>query len=189
MWTSVIEISSSTGRTRKSGCRTSPIGRVVRHGAVGCVRWRSRRCTPDLGSLRTHRGGRLGVAWPVDDASRRGRPGVRWWVGRRCAARRAATPGRRLELRRRLRDHSCSSCTADQWRGVELGPRPCVAFSSGDGARVRVHRRHIRVLCRSGRARGRVPATPSSRASVRARPPSAVAAERLAFGGPENHPS
>ncbi len=189
------EVSSSIGRTRRSSCRTLPIDRGVGHGDVGCVRWRSRRCTAGPGSPQAHRERRPGVAWPADEGSGRGQPAARSVVCR-CAARRAVVmQGRRFGLRRTLREHSWSGCTAGPSRGATLGRLPCVGPSSDGGSRAAVRRPRNCGPCRFGRDCGRSPGALPSTASVRScrpnwrRRPTCAGAARRSLGSLLNHPS
>ena len=131
-----IEISSSSGPTRRSGCRRLPIGTVVGLGAVGAfvdeaVDAELNRAV--LGSAR--HAGAVPFGLSATDLF-----GVDLGFGGlsdfgRAARQAAAMPGWRLGLPRRRRARSWPGCMVHPFRGPALGPRPCVGLSSGGGAR------------------------------------------------------
>lgn len=180
--------------------------------AVGCVRWRNRRCTPVADSAPTRTADPLGAARPVDAASgrvalsprrvahprRRSRlvdsQSVSSWAVAPATRRAPRTLRRRQRLlgqRRRRRASSCCDRTADPSSAGPLEPPPCVPSSSGGGARPMARTRRSRVSCRSDRDRGRSPAGSAVTAPSR-RPPCpwcGATARGLAFGNPDTHPS
>lgn len=182
----LIEVSSPSGPSRRSGCRRLSIGTVDWPGAVACARWRNRRCTPEADSPPNHTGGQPDVGRPGGDASAWDQPAVRLVDLRPTAWQVLELSLPRLGLRRRPRANSCSGRTAFPSSGEVLGPQPCVAASSGAAARPTAHTRRSRAFCRSGRGRGQ---SPVSTARFRSRPRKGAPRRCLAFGSSDTHPS